>query len=218
MLKIERKQAIAFSLAAALGMGVAPVAAALAVKNTSTYAGAGRWDWTIFIDADPDTLRQIQCVEYVLHPTFPNPVRKVCERPNTKFAYSTNGWGTFTVKVNIQYRDGRVEALEHPLVFEQQAAAATAPVNVTAKNWSRQIEPGWWEWGVYIEGAPGELDRIRCVEYTLHPTFPNPVRVVCARSRRFELTARGWGTFTVEIKLMLKDGSLLRLSHPLELR
>jgi transcription initiation factor IIF auxiliary subunit len=216
MLSIVRERVIGFGLAAVLGLAASPGAAALAVKNTSSYTGAGRWDWTIFIEADPDTLRQIECVEYVLHPTFPDPVRKVCNQPNTKFAHSTNGWGTFTVKVNIQYKDGRVEALQHRLVFEQQPA--TAAISVTAKNWSRQIEPGWWEWGIRIEGPPAELERIRCVEYTLHPTFPNPVRVVCSRSRGFELVARGWGTFTVEIKLMLNDGSLRRLSHRLEFR
>jgi transcription initiation factor IIF auxiliary subunit len=216
MLRISRKQAIALSVAAVLGVAASPSFAALTVKNTSRYVGAGRWDWTIFVDADPDTLRQIECVEYILHPTFPDPVHNVCKKPETKFAYSTNGWGTFTVKVNILYKNGRVEALEHPLVFRQQSPPAS--LSVTARNWSRQIEPGWWEWGVYIEGAPTELDRIRCVEYTLHPTFPNPVRVVCARADRFELTAKGWGTFTVGIKLMLKDGSIRPLSYPLEFR
>lgn len=186
------------------------------VRNTSTYVGAGRWDWTIFVEADPDTLRQIECVEYALHPTFPDPVRRVCNKPNTKFAYSSNGWGTFSVKVKILYKDERVETLEHQLVFRKDPLPTS--LNVTPKNWSREIEPGWWEWGVSVEGADFELDRIRCVEYTLHPTFPNPVRVVCDRARRFELIARGWGTFKVGIKVMLKDDSVHQLSHNLEFR
>lgn len=208
--------AITLSLAAVLAATGASAVAAVAVKNSSSYVGGGRWDWTIFIDADRDTLARIKCVEYVLHPTFPDPIRRVCNQPDTKFAHSANGWGTFTVKVNVQYKDEHVETLEHRLVFEQQPATAT--LNVTAKNWSRQLEPGWWEWGIQIVGPPAELDRIRCVEYTLHPTFPNPVRMVCTRSRGFELLARGWGTFTVKIKLMLKDGSLRELSHRLEFR
>ena len=213
MIGLRRRSTNALRAAALLLVAASPCLAAVTVKNTSSYAGAGRWDWTIFIDADPATLRQIECVEYILHPTFPNPVRQVCRQPQTKFAYSTNGWGTFTVKVNVRYRDGRVETLDHPLVFRQQAAPAS--LNVTPRNWSRQLEPGWWEWGVYIEGAGTELDRIRCVEYTLHPTFPNPVRVVCSRKDRFLLTSRGWGTFTVRIKLMLNDGSIHQMAHPL---
>ena len=55
-------------------------------------------------------------------------------------------------------------------------------------------------------------------EYTLHPTFPNPARVVCDRPSRFELAAQGWGTFTVGVKLMLKDCSVRQLTSPLEFR
>lgn len=215
MLGIRRKMVIALSTVVVLGAAASPSLAALTVRNTSTYTGAGRWDWTIFLDADPDTLRQVECVEYVLHPTFPNPVRKVCKKPETKFAYSTNGWGTFTVKVKILNKDRSVEVLNHLLVFQQPAPKSR---DVIARNWSREIEPGWWEWRIFVEGTPAQLDQIRCVEYTLHRTFPNRVRVVCSRPDRFELKARGWGEFEVGIKLMLKDGSIGQLSHQLEFR
>ena len=197
-----------------LAVAALPCFAAPKISNTSTYVGAGRWDWTIFVDADPDTLRQIDCVEYTLHATFPDPVRNVCGHPETKFALPSNGWGTLTVKVKIQYKDGRIENTEHQLVFTQQSAPTQ--LNVTVENSSKEIEPGWWEWGIYIKGAPAELKRIHCVEYTLHPTFPNPVRLVCSPTKGFLLTARGWGTFTVPVKVMLKDGTVRELSHTLE--
>lgn len=192
-----------------------PVHAALQTENTSTYVGGGRWNWSVFINADDATLRQIECVEYTLHPTFPDPVRRICNR-ESKFALTSNGWGTFTIQVRILYRDGRSEQRAHPLVFTH-ATAGSAP-NLTASNWSRELEPGWWEWGVQLEGAARDLDRVRCVEYTLHPTFPNPVRMVCTRANRFQLTARGWGAFTISIKVLYKDGSMQPLSHPLQFR
>ena len=216
MLTTWQKLAPAVGTAVALCLVALPSGAAITVKNTATYIGAGRWDWTIFVEADPDSLRHIECVEYVLHPTFPDPVRKVCNQQKTNFAYSTNGWGVFTVKVNIRYKDGHVDTRKHLLVFS--SASPTTPLNVAVKNRSKQIEPGWWVWALYADGAKTELDRIRCVEYTLHPTFANPVRVICDRPSRFELSARGWGTFTVGVKLMLKDGSVRSLSYPLELR
>jgi transcription initiation factor IIF auxiliary subunit len=77
-----------------------PAFAALTVTNTSSYAGGGRWAWSVFVDADAETLRQIECVEYTLHPTFPNPVRRVCNQSKTGFALSTNGWGTFRLAVS----------------------------------------------------------------------------------------------------------------------
>jgi transcription initiation factor IIF auxiliary subunit len=214
MAEIRSKGAIVLRLAAALAVAALPCLAAPKITNTSTYVGAGRWDWTIFVDADPDTLRQIDCVEYTLHPTFPDPLRKVCRQPETKFAFSTNGWGTFTVKVKIQYKNGRIENVEHQLIFKQQSVPTQ--LNVTVENWSKQIEPGWWEWGIYIKGTDAELKRIRCVEYTLHATFPNPVRLVCSPNQGFLLTERGWGTFTVPVKVMLKDGTVRDLSHTLE--
>jgi transcription initiation factor IIF auxiliary subunit len=213
MLKTFWKSARMLAAAAMLYLFAAP-SYGLSVGNTSTYAGADRWNWTIFIDADPDTLRQINCVDYILHPTFPKPVRKVCNQPGTKFAFSANGWGTFTVKVKIYYKNKQVDTLEHPLVFRQEPAPVSR--DVTARNWAREIEPGWWQWGIHLEGPGSELDRIRCVEYTLHPTFPNPVRLVCNPEKGFELIARGWGEFRVGIKIIFKDGSVTQLGHMLE--
>jgi transcription initiation factor IIF auxiliary subunit len=214
MISIRQKLTIALRLAVALAATALPCAAAPKISNTSTYVGGGRWDWSIFIDADANTLGQISCVEYTFHPTFPNPVREVCDQSKTKFAHSSNGWGTFTVKVKITYKDGRVENLEHQLVFKHEAA--TTELNVTAENWSKVIEPGWWEWGIYIKGTPAEMKRIRCVEYTLHPSFPNPVRLVCSPDNGFLLTAKGWGTFKVPIKVKLKDGTVREMNHELE--
>jgi len=208
---------LAVGLLAALMLATAsPALAALTVANTSSYTGGGRWAWKVFVDADAETLQRIECVEYTLHPTSPDPVRRVCNQAKTRFALSTNGWGTFTIKVRIEYRDGRSELREHQLVFTQEPAKT--PLNVKARNWAREIEPGWWEWGVFLEGPAADLKRVRCVEYTLHPTFPNPVRTVCTRSDRFLLTARGWGTFDIKIKVLLTDKSMYPMSHSLTFR
>jgi transcription initiation factor IIF auxiliary subunit len=75
-----------------------------------------------------------------------------------------------------------------------------------------------WTWAVWIEGPPHDLDRIAYVEYTLHPTFPKPVRRITDRSTQFRLETGGWGTFTIYATMVLKDGSTLpRLEHELEL-
>lgn len=187
--------------------------AGVSVKNNSTYMGSGRWNWTIYIDTDAITMAQIKCVNYHLHPTFAKPDVQVCNSPDTGFGYSANGWGTFNVGVEVLFKDGNVQKLQHALAFE--AAKKARALDVRPENWSREIEPGWWEWGIYLAGSPAELGRIRCVEYTLHPSFPNPVRVVCTPQKRFELVARGWGTFNIQIKVMLQDGTIRNFSHQL---
>ena len=92
------------------------------VLNTSRYVGDGRWDWTVFVRAANPTLDAIQCVEYTLHPTFPNPVRRVCVRgkdAQQAFALSSNGWGEFTIKVKIFFRDGKPKLINYPLKLTQ---------------------------------------------------------------------------------------------------
>jgi transcription initiation factor IIF auxiliary subunit len=75
----------------------------------------------------------------------------------------------------------------------------------------------WWSWSVWIDGSKEEIDQIKCVEYTLHSTFPNPVRTIATRRNNFKLTSSGWGEFTIYVRIVRKDESVLRLKHPLKL-
>ena len=94
----------------------------ITTRNSATYAGKDRWDWTVFIEADDETLNQIECVEYILHPTFPDPVQKVCNNKSASgkgFFLNANGWGTFTVKMKVIFKDGEVRNLKHDLLFSE---------------------------------------------------------------------------------------------------
>ena len=188
----------------------------ISFANTSTYVGSGNWNWTIYVQADTATLNRIQCVTYTLHPTFA-PVPPVCNEQSSKFSLSANGWGTFVVNIRVLYKDKRMQNFQHQLVFTQQQSTPAGPAALSAENWSKQIEPGWWEWGVRIRGTAANLNKVRCVEYTLHRSFPNPVRTVCTRQNNFELRTTGWGTFTIPIKVLFKDNTVLQLSHALRL-
>ena len=75
----------------------------------------------------------------------------------------------------------------------------------------------WWNWWVWIEGADAELNQIDQVVYTLHPTFPTPVRTVKDRASKFRLETRGWGVFPIHAKLHFKDGTKKPLQHQLQL-
>lgn len=74
-----------------------------------------------------------------------------------------------------------------------------------------------WEWSVWIEGPSEELARVESVTYHLHPTFPDPVRVVANRRSKFRLSTAGWGMFTLRAEIVLKDGRVLKRSHDLVL-
>jgi transcription initiation factor IIF auxiliary subunit len=195
--------------------------------NTSVYVGDGRWNWTVFIKAPPQILEKIHCVDYTLHPTFPNPYQTVCELgdPKRAFAYSQNGWGVFEIQIKVTFKNGddvpiferKALNLKHMLHFSAPKPHVVLPI--TAANTAKQMRPGWWDWTVFVSGPQQALAQVRCVEYTLHPTFQNPVRTVCNRGsgpRAFGLSSSGWGTFTIGIRVILKDGRVQELSHRLE--
>jgi|SRR5215472_12292459 len=75
----------------------------------------------------------------------------------------------------------------------------------------------WWKWSVKLQGPQADLDKVDYVEYTLHPTFPEPVRLINNRSSNFELKAEGWGTFPIHANVVFKDGTEEQLESELEL-
>jgi transcription initiation factor IIF auxiliary subunit len=75
----------------------------------------------------------------------------------------------------------------------------------------------WWSWSVWIEGDEPLLDSVKSVEWTLHPTFTNPVRKSRDRAGKFRLDAGGWGTFPIRALVEMRDGNIVRLRHQLSL-
>lgn len=76
-----------------------------------------------------------------------------------------------------------------------------------------------WDWEVYLfSDNPSDLDSVEYVKYILHPTFPNPVRIVKDRANGFRLRTKGWGTFLIRAFVYLKNGDKIKLEHSLDLK
>lgn len=69
---------------------------ALSIQQETTYEGKHRWHWAVRLDGPPEELDGVEYVDYVLHPTFFDPVRRVEER-QTNFRLDSYSWGAFTV-------------------------------------------------------------------------------------------------------------------------
>jgi len=91
----------------------------ISASNTSRFLGQGRWEWTVYINASPQVLRRIDCVEYTLHHTFPRPVQTICNigDPSRPFGLTATGWGTFRIRIRVFMQDGEYEDLTHDLKF-----------------------------------------------------------------------------------------------------
>jgi TIR domain/YEATS family len=86
-----------------------------------------------------------------------------------------------------------------------------------AQHASPRPDSSWWDWAVWLEGPPNELDRVREVTYQLHPSFPEPVRRTTSRPDQFRLEEHGSGEFEIVAHVTLTDGSIEMLHHWLSL-
>lgn len=78
------------------------------VQNRTYYR------WRVFLDEPQTVLDTIAEVQYLLHPTFPEPLQ-VRKDPNDKFAFETSGWGEFTIIITVRYKDGSEEKISYHL-------------------------------------------------------------------------------------------------------
>ncbi len=93
------------------------------LNNYARYVGkrdgSDWYEWIVFIDEDDATLKRIDHVEYILHPTFPHPRRVESDR-KTKFALMSSGWGIFNLNVKIVFKDGTYEDTSYLLNFNKE--------------------------------------------------------------------------------------------------
>jgi transcription initiation factor IIF auxiliary subunit len=93
------------------------------IRNRWHYRGTSEnydwWDWEAFLDNDISKQSNVDYVEYVLHPTFPNPVRKITDSKDG-FVIKVTGYGSFMLKVFVHTKDGKMEKYTHVLKLEQE--------------------------------------------------------------------------------------------------
>jgi len=188
----------------------------LAVRNTSNFS-RGTWNWTIYLAAPQHILQDIEFVDYILYRYSSNPTTvRVSDRGSMNYPWAYNGQsiGFFRIEAKVQFKSGKLTLVEHTLVLDSPLTAQ--PLEIKIGNVAEIIREGWWSWRVFITADESVLDQIQCVEYTLHPTFPDPVKLVCDRGtgrQAFPLNALGWGTFTIHIRVFIKNGLVQELSH-----
>jgi len=98
----------------------------LQLGNHWHYEGQERWSWEAFLDdGGSGDLGNVDHVEYVLHPTFPDPVRTVKD-PAGGFSLKTAGWGSFELKAFVYKTDGQKELLTHQVKLMAEPPAGTS--------------------------------------------------------------------------------------------
>ena len=75
----------------------------------------------------------------------------------------------------------------------------------------------YYEWKVFMNEPPEMLEKARSVEYRLHKTFPNRIRIIDDRESQYALKSTGWGNFWINIIVYLMDGTEIRTKYYLNL-
>lgn len=83
-------------------------------RALSTIQGRNYYNWRVFVDEPVQVLNRIAEVQYLLHPTFPNPLQ-VRTNPNDRFALENSGWKQFTIQITIRFKDHSIETTSYYL-------------------------------------------------------------------------------------------------------
>jgi len=98
----------------------------------------------------------------------------------------------------------------------------TIPTQIAFNQYSmwtkKKNEYDWYEWCVFVDEDAQTTKTISAVQYSLHPSFPDPERVKKNQVDRFALYSAGWGDFSIQIQVTLVNGSTIRTDFRLRLQ
>ena len=78
-------------------------------NNFARYVGVRHgqdwYEWAVYVDEPDNVLQQINAVEYLLHRSFPNPLRRRTD-PTNHFFLEASGWGEFPIRITVFFKSG----------------------------------------------------------------------------------------------------------------
>jgi hypothetical protein len=89
---------------------------------------------------------------------------------------------------------------------------------IIVRNTAKPIpnKPGYYRWAIFLKPKEA-LNEVKKVTYTLHKTFPRPIRRISEKTRGFRLEGSGWGEFLVKVEIIFIDGKKATKYHWLKL-
>jgi hypothetical protein len=94
------------------------------IAQKAVYQKDNWWKWAVWIEASEQKLKQIEYVEYILHSSFAEPVRRITNR-TSKFRLSSFGWGEFTIRAVVVTKNGEKTNLRHRLELSYPSKQVT---------------------------------------------------------------------------------------------
>jgi transcription initiation factor IIF auxiliary subunit len=88
------------------------------------------YEWRVFVDEQRPVLDTIAQVDYVLHPTFPEPFQTSTDR-DKKFEISASGWGGFAILITVRYTNGKEAKTSYQLDLTKNWPVEAQPATVS---------------------------------------------------------------------------------------
>jgi transcription initiation factor IIF auxiliary subunit len=85
-------------------------------SSASSNSKKDYYDWQIWIKDGDMSISEVEKVEYLLHPTFPNRLRTTTDQAS-KFMVKSSGWGEFMIKVMVYTKNGQSYSFSHWLTL-----------------------------------------------------------------------------------------------------
>jgi YEATS family len=123
-------------------------------RSIGNQGGRPYFEWRVFVDEKPQVLNTIAQVDYLLHPTFPDPFRTSRDR-DKHFELIASGWGTFRIVITIHYTNGSEAKTSYTLDFDK---SWPAPASAKAKlDKIRVVQTGsaaatGWVFDISVDG------------------------------------------------------------------
>jgi hypothetical protein len=127
-------------------------------QNGTALQSRAYYDWRVFVDEPPRVLETISQVDYVLHPTFPEPFQSSSDR-SKQFEVRGSGWGGFTIVITVHYTNGSEAKASYYLDLNKGWPADIAPQlkltldTITVKSDGSSGTTGWM-FDVLLDGKP----------------------------------------------------------------
>jgi transcription initiation factor IIF auxiliary subunit len=129
----------------------------------------------VFLQGDETLMNSIRMVEYVLHPTFPNPVREITDREHC-FVLQTEAWGIFNMQITVYFEDGRREDVDYRVKLEQDDWPKGSKMTSFESGNQRQIMRAY-----LIQNGSGERLRLLLSRQTRRPKTQRVSWKTCLR-------------------------------------
>ena len=196
------------------------------VVNSANYAGSGKYNWTLFILAPKRQLDKISYVEYTLHPSLPNPIRKAYD-PDSNFSIDGFAYAEFDVYVLVMNKNGEGIYVTHRLTLREKSIEDIKTEYSKAHShqvikFGYEIVPilgsSSYEWTVFVEADEELLNSIKQVNYT-YGLFHDFSKVIYDRGNEsgkgFFFNGETSELVELEISVVFRDGDVQYLNHTL---